>query len=101
MYQGLKKENENLKEENKDLKTKVNAKDKLLALFKEMMSALLKELQHILGREKYVERVRGIGKDNEMVTDIFRSIDKRDNPQHYPEEREQKNNQERDRGMTR
>nr|WP_172685972.1 MobV family relaxase [Staphylococcus hyicus]AKI06742.1 Pre/Mob [Staphylococcus hyicus] len=101
MYQDLKKENENLKEENKDLKTKVNAKDKLLALFKEMMSALLKELQHALGREKYVERVRGIGKDNEMVTDIFRSIDKRDNPQHYPEEREQKNNQERGRGMSR
>jgi hypothetical protein len=101
MYQDLKKENENLKEENKDLKNKVNAKDKLFALFKEMMSALLKELQNVLGREKYVERVRGIGKDNEIVMDIFRSIDKRDNPQHYQEEREQKSESKRDRGMSR
>ena len=101
MYQSLKKENENLKEENKDLKTTVDAKDRLLAIFKEMMSALLKELQHVLGREKYVERVRGIGQENKMVTDIFRSIDKRDNPEYYSEKREQKNNQNRGRGMSR
>ncbi|RIO74254.1 MobV family relaxase, partial [Staphylococcus gallinarum] len=101
MYQDLKKENENLKEENKDLKNKVNAKDKLLALIREMVSELLKELQSVLGREKYVERVRDVGKDNDMVMNIFRSIDKRDNPEYYSEEREQKNNQDRDRGMGR
>ncbi|PTJ14259.1 plasmid recombination enzyme [Staphylococcus succinus] len=101
MYQGLKKENENLKEENKELKNKVNAKDKLLALIREMVSGLLKELQHVLGREKYVERVRNVGKDNDMIMNIFRSIDKRDNPEYYSEEREQKNNQDRGRGMGR
>ncbi|RIO74180.1 MobV family relaxase, partial [Staphylococcus gallinarum] len=101
MYQGLKKENENLNEENKDLKNKINLKDDYLKLFKEMIATLLNELQHVLGREKYVERVRGIGKDNKLVMDIFRSIDKRDNPEFYSEEREQKNNQDRGRGMSR
>src|SRR5699024_11021985 len=41
MYQGLKKENENLNEENKDLKNKINLKDDYLKLFKEMIAALL------------------------------------------------------------
>ena len=101
MYQGLKKENENLNEENKDLKNKINLKDDYLKLFKEMIAALLNELQHALGREKYVEKVRDIGKGNKLVMDIFRSVDKRENPQHYPEEQEQKNNQEVGRGMSR
>ena len=101
MYQGLKKENENLNEENKDLKSKINLKDNYLKLFKEMIAALLNELQYVLGREKYVERVRSIGKDNKLVMDIFRSVDKRENPEHYSEKREQKNNQDRGRGMSR
>jgi hypothetical protein len=45
-------------------------------------------------------RVRGIGKDNGRYG-ILRSIDKRDNPQHYQEEQEQKMNQKRNRGMSR
>src|SRR5699024_1169379 len=87
MYQGLKKENENLNEENKDLKNKINLKDDYLKLFKEMIAALLNELQYALGREKYVERVRDIGKGNKLVMDIFRSVDKRENPEHYSEKR--------------
>ena len=101
MYQGLKKENENLNEENKDLKNKINLKDDYLKLFKEMIAALLNELQHALGREKYVERVRDIGKGNKLVMDIFRSVDKRENPEHYSEKREQKSETKRNRGMSR
>ncbi|MEB6334007.1 hypothetical protein MXL20_13620, partial [Staphylococcus pseudoxylosus] len=101
MYQGLKKENENLNEENKDLKNKINLKDDYLKLFKEMIAALLNELQYALGREKYVERVRDIGKGNKLVMDIFRSVDKRENPEHYSEKREQKSETKRNRGMSR
>ena len=101
MYQGLKKENENLNEENKDLKNKINLKENYLKLFKEMIAALLNELQDVLGREKYVERLRDIGKDNKLVTDIFRSVDKRENPEHYSEKREQKSEPKRNRGMSR
>ncbi|MGW7887603.1 MobV family relaxase [Staphylococcus xylosus] len=101
MYQGLKKENENLNEENKDLKNKINLKDDYLKLFKEMIAALLNELQHALGREKYVERVRDIGKGNKLVMDIFRSVDKRENSEHYSEKREQKSETKRNRGMSR
>ena len=54
MYQGLKKENENLNEVNNDLKNKINLKDDYLKLFKEMIAALLNELQHALGREAFI-----------------------------------------------
>ncbi|MGW7956602.1 hypothetical protein, partial [Staphylococcus xylosus] len=93
--------NENLNEENKDLKNKINLKDDYLKLFKEMIAALLNELQHALGREKYVERVRDIGKGNKLVMDIFRSVDKRENSEHYSEKREQKSETKRNRGMSR
>ncbi|MCG7340319.1 hypothetical protein MHZ36_13590 [Staphylococcus sp. ACRSN] len=67
----------------------------------EIISKLLKEIERLLGREQFVERVRGLGKDNELMMNIMRNIDKRDNPQHYPEEQEQKHEKKNNRGMSR
>src|SRR5699024_1533850 len=89
MYQGLKKENENINEENKDLKNYNNSKDNDMKLIQRISAGRINELQYALWREKYVERVRDIGKGNRLDMDILRSVDKRENPEHYSEKREQ------------
>ena len=111
----LKNENSRLKEENKsafETLTKANEvlekrdkqiekSNKILVVTREIISKLLKEIERLLGREQFVERVRGLGKDNEPMMNIMRNIDKRDNPQHYPEEQEQKHEKKNNRGMSR
>ena len=111
----LKNENSRLKEENKsafETLTKANEvlekrnkqiekSNKILVVAREIISKLLKEIERLLGREQFVERVRGLGKDNEPMMNIMRNIDKRDNPQYYPEEQEQKHEKKNNRGMSR
>ena len=111
----LKNENSRLKEENKsafETLTKANEvlekrnkqiekSNKILVVAREKISKLLKEIERLLGREQFVERVRGLGKDNEPMMNIMRNIDKRDNPQYYPEEQEQKHEKKNNRGMSR
>ncbi|MGW7816516.1 MobV family relaxase [Staphylococcus xylosus] len=97
LFELVTKANDTVKERNKQL----DKATKMLETTTEIISKLLKEIERLLGREQFVERVRGLGKDNETMMNVMRNIDKRDNPQHYPEEKEQKREIKRNRGMTR
>ncbi|MCD0998854.1 MULTISPECIES: hypothetical protein [Staphylococcus] len=54
-------------------------------------------------RREFVDKIRGLGKDNDQVLNVMRIIDKENNPQHYQEQKqeEQKSEPKRDRGMSR
>ncbi|NGS93710.1 hypothetical protein G6X08_06105 [Staphylococcus aureus] len=54
-------------------------------------------------RSEFVNKIRGLGKDNDQVLNVMRIIDKENNPQHYQEQKqeEQKSEPKRDRGMSR
>ncbi|MGW7982908.1 MobV family relaxase, partial [Staphylococcus xylosus] len=82
LFELVTKANDTVKERNKQL----DKATKMLETTTEIISKLLKEIERLLGREQFVERVRGLGKDNETMMNVMRNIDKRDNPQHYPEE---------------
>lgn len=97
VFETLTKANEGLEKRNKQL----DKANKMLEATTEIISKLLKEIERLLGREQFVEKVRGLGKDKETMMNVMRNIDKRDNPQHYPEEKEQKRETKRNRGMTR
>lgn len=97
LYELVTKATDTVKERNKQ----IEKSNKILVVTREIISKLLKEIERLLGREQFVERVRGLGKDNESMMNIMRNIDKRDNPQHYPEEQEQKQEKKNNRGMRR
>ncbi|MCD0778462.1 plasmid recombination protein, partial [Staphylococcus aureus] len=103
MYQGLQQENRELKEENKEIKDDLDKTNKLLYHCKIAISKLLEELNRMFERREFVDKIRGLGKDNDQVLNVMRIIDKENNPQHYQEQKqeEQKSEPKRDRGMSR
>ncbi|MDN5614188.1 MAG: hypothetical protein L0G33_11480, partial [Staphylococcus equorum] len=62
------------------------------------ISKLLEELNRMFERTEFVDKIRGLGKDNDKVMNVMRIIDKENNPQHY---QEQKQEPKRNKGMTR
>jgi len=98
MYQDLKQENLGLKEENKEIQDDLDNTNNLLYHCKIAISKLLEELNRMFERTEFVDKIRGLGKDNDKVMNVMRIIDKENNPQHY---QEQKQEPKRNKGMTR
>ncbi|MDG0826459.1 plasmid recombination protein [Staphylococcus equorum] len=102
MYQDLKQENLGLKEENKEIQDDLDNTNNLLYHCKIAISKLLEELNRMFERTEFVDKIRGLGKDNDKVMNVMRIIDKENNPQHYQEQKqEQKQEPKRNKGMTR
>lgn len=98
MYQDLKQENLGLKEENKEIQDDLDNTNNLLYHCKIAISKLLEELNRMFERTEFVDKIRGLGKDDDKVMNVMRIIDKENNPQHY---QEQKQEPKRNKGMTR
>ncbi|RIM97235.1 MobV family relaxase [Staphylococcus shinii] len=104
----LKNENSRLKEENKSMfetLTKANEAlekrnkqlDNANKLF-EVLREIFKKLEQAIGRNKYRNLMNDVSKDNGRMIQVIQTLDKQIHPE---EHREQKNNQERGRGMSR
>ena len=107
MYQTKKRENNELKEENKEIKDDLSNTNKLLYHCKIAISKLLEEINRmIFDRSDFVDRIRGLGKDDEKAMNVMRIVDQENNPEYYQkqvqeEQQEQKNEPKRNKGMTR
>ncbi|MCP6467726.1 plasmid recombination protein [Klebsiella pneumoniae] len=66
----------------------------------ELIKLLLKELERLLGRDAYAERINELTEDNSDTRKLASSIDRLMNPEYYPEEQKEEQ-QQRHRGMSR
>ncbi|WP_113587967.1 MobV family relaxase [Staphylococcus aureus] len=66
----------------------------------ELIKLLLKELERLLGRDAYAERINELTEDNSDTRKLASSIDRLMNPEYYPEEQKDEQ-QQRHRGMSR
>ncbi|WP_447557437.1 MobV family relaxase, partial [Staphylococcus haemolyticus] len=64
----------------------------------ELIKLLLKELERLLGRDAYAERINELTEDNSDTRKLASSIDRLMNPEYYPEEQKEEQ-QQRHRGM--
>ncbi|MFQ3863373.1 plasmid recombination enzyme, partial [Staphylococcus xylosus] len=90
MFETLSKANEALEKRNKQL-------DNANKLF-EVLREIFKKLEQAIGRNKYRNLMNDVSKDNGRMIQVIQTLDKQIHPE---EHREQKNNQERGRGMSR
>jgi hypothetical protein len=106
----LKNENSKLREQNKDMSetlAKANEfiKDRKKHLdnalnFIEVIREIFKKLEQVLGRNKYQHLMNDVSRDNGRMIKAIRLIDEQIHPEKY-QEKEQNNNQNRGRGMSR
>ncbi|HDT6940348.1 TPA: plasmid recombination enzyme, partial [Staphylococcus aureus] len=66
----------------------------------ELIKLLLKELERLLGRDAYAERINELTEDNSDTRKLASSIDRLMNPEYYLEEQKEEQ-QQRHRGMSR
>ncbi|WP_113529324.1 MobV family relaxase [Staphylococcus aureus] len=66
----------------------------------ELIKLLSKELERLLGRDAYAERINELTEDNSDTRKLASSIDRLMNPEYYPEEQKEEQ-QQRHRGMSR
>ncbi|MCG9858246.1 plasmid recombination enzyme, partial [Staphylococcus xylosus] len=67
-----------------------------------LLKILLKELERVLGRNTFAERVNKLTEDEPKLNGLAGNLDKKMNPELYSEQeqqQEQQKNQKRDRGM--
>jgi len=106
----LKEENANLREQNKDMsETLAKANDFMQKRKKDLDNALnfikvireiFEKLEQVLGRNKYQHLMNDVSRDNGRMIKAVQMLDKQIHPEEYKEQ-EQKNNQNRGRGMSR
>nr|WP_232166773.1 hypothetical protein [Staphylococcus gallinarum] len=106
----LKNENSKLREQNKDMSetlAKANEfiKDRKKHLdnalnFIKVIREIFEKLEQVLGRNKYQHLMNDVSRDNGRMIKTIRMIDEQIHPEKY-QEKEQKNNQNRGRGMSR
>lgn len=106
----LKNENSKLREENKDMsETLARANEFIKDLKKDFDNALnfikvireiFEKLEQVLGRNKYQHLMNDVSRDNGRMIKAVQMLDKQIHPEEYKEQ-EQKNNQNRGRGMSR
>ena len=104
----LKNENNNLREQNKDMSetlAKANEfiKDRKEVLdnalnFIKVIREIFEKLEQVLGRNKYQHLMNDVNRDNGRMIKAIQILDKQIHPE---EHQEQKDNQKRDRGMSR
>jgi hypothetical protein len=106
----LKNENSKLREENKDMsetlakanefmKDQKKRIDSMLNVFK-VIREIFEKLEQVLGRNKYQRLMNDVSRDNGNMIKTIQMLDKQIHPEEYKEQ-EQKNNQNRGRGMSR
>ncbi|RIO63548.1 plasmid recombination protein [Staphylococcus haemolyticus] len=66
----------------------------------ELIKLLLKELERLLGRDVYAKRINELTEDNSDTRKLASSIDRLMNPEYYPKEQKEEQ-QQRHRGMSR
>jgi hypothetical protein len=106
----LKNENSKLREQNKDMSetlAKANEfiKDREKHLdnahnFIKVIREIFEKLEQVLGRNKYQHLMNDVSRDNGRMIKAIRFIDEQIHPEKY-QEKEQNNNQNRGRGMSR
>ncbi|WP_340299402.1 MobV family relaxase [Staphylococcus coagulans] len=106
----LKNENSKLREENKDMsEILARANEFIKDLKKDFDNALnfikvireiFEKLEQVLGRNKYQHLMNDVSRDNGRMIKAVQMLDKQIHPEEYKEQ-EQKNNQNRGRGMSR
>nr|WP_232166026.1 hypothetical protein [Staphylococcus gallinarum] len=106
----LKNENSKLREQNKDMSetlAKANEfiKDRKKHLdnalnFIKVIREIFEKLEQVLGRNKYQHLMNDVSRDNGRMIKTIRMIDEQIHPE-KSQEKEQKNNQNRGRGMSR
>ncbi|MGW7982912.1 MobV family relaxase [Staphylococcus xylosus] len=106
----LKNENSKLRERNKDMSetlAKANEfiKDRKKHLdnahnFIKVIREIFEKLEQVLGRNKYQHLMNDVSRDNGRMIKAIRIIDEQIHPEKY-QEKEQNNNQNRGRGMSR
>ncbi len=106
----LKNENNKLREQNKDLsetlsranefiKDRKKDLDNALNVIK-VIREIFEKLEQVLGRNKYKNLMNDVSRDNGRMIKTIQMFDKQIHPEEY-QEKEQKNNQNRGRGMSR
>ncbi|MBF7026036.1 MobV family relaxase [Staphylococcus kloosii] len=102
LYHNEKQENSELKHENKELKKDLEDTNKLLYNCKMVISKLLEELNRMLKRTDFVDKINTIAKEGTQERKIMRLVDKENHPEYYQEQKqEEPREQKRNRGMTR
>jgi hypothetical protein len=66
----------------------------------ELIKILLKELERLLGRDAYAKRINELTEDNSDIRKLAAGIDGQMNPEYYPNEQKEEQ-QQRHRGMSR
>ena len=66
----------------------------------DLVKVLLKELEHLLGRYAYAKRINELTEDNSKIRQVATTVDKYMNPEYYPKEQKEEQ-QQRQRGMSR
>ena len=66
----------------------------------ELIKILLKELERLLGRDAYAQRINELTEDNSDTRKVATMLDKYMNPEYYPNEQKEEQ-QQRHRGMGR
>ena len=106
----LKNENNKLREQNKDLsetlsranefiKDRKKDLDNALNVIK-VIREIFEKLEQVLGRNKYKNLMNDVSRDNGRMIKTIQMFDKQIHPEEY-QEKEQKNNQNHGRGMSR
>ena len=102
----LKNENNKLREQNKDMSETLSRAnefikdlDNALNVIK-VIREIFEKLEQVLGRNKYKNLMNDVSRDNGRMIKIIQMFDKQIHPEEY-QEKEQKNNQNRGRGMSR
>ena len=106
----LKNENNKLREQNKDLsetlsranefiKDRKKDLDNALNVIK-VIREIFEKLEQVLGRNKYQHLMNDVSRDNGRMIKTIQMFDKQIHPEEY-QEKEQKNNQNHGRGMSR
>ncbi|CXW66736.1 MobV family relaxase [Mammaliicoccus sciuri] len=106
----LKNENNKLREQNKDMsetlsranefiKDRKKDLDNALNVIK-VIREIFEKLEQVLGRNKYKNLMNDVSRDNGRMIKTIQMFDKQIHPEEY-QEKEQKNNQNRGRGMSR
>ena len=92
MSETLAKANEFIKDRKKDLDNALN--------FIKVIREIFEKLEQVLGRNKYQHLMNDVSRDNGRMIKAIRFIDEQIHPEKY-QEKEQNNNQNRGRGMSR
>src|SRR5699024_10292694 len=73
-----------------------------IAIDLKLLKILLKDIERVLGRNTFAERVNKLTEDESKLNGLVGNLDKKMNPELYSEQeqqQEQQKNQKRDRGM--